>query len=99
MLLQVPIFATAVIAIRRMAFSGWPGFAEGGALWFPNLCAPALDWATMSAPLGAAGLGLPLIIFGASFANTQLTFGPLQSSSQAVGDMTSSCEQPSNFLL
>ncbi|KAK9841634.1 hypothetical protein WJX74_009107 [Apatococcus lobatus] len=98
-LVQVPIFATAVIAIRRMAFSGWPGFADGGALWFPNLCAPALDWSTMNAPLGAAGLGLPLIIFGASFAHTQLTFGPLQSSSRAVGSVRILLEWLSIFML
>ncbi|KAK9821590.1 hypothetical protein WJX81_002469 [Elliptochloris bilobata] len=34
---QAGTFATFVYAVRRMALSDWPGFATGGALWFPDL--------------------------------------------------------------
>ena len=31
---QVPVFVTAVMAVRRMAAAPWPGLDAGGALWF-----------------------------------------------------------------
>ncbi|KAK9826853.1 hypothetical protein WJX81_008126 [Elliptochloris bilobata] len=36
-IVQAGTFATFVYAVRRMALSDWPGFATGGALWFPDL--------------------------------------------------------------
>lgn len=34
---QAGVFSTFVCAVRRMALEAWPGFARGGALWFPDL--------------------------------------------------------------
>lgn len=48
-LLQVPVFASAVLGVRAMAGAGWPGFAEGGALWFPDLTARAVEVVSASA--------------------------------------------------
>ena len=31
------MFSTFVRAVQRMALGDWPGFAAGGALWFPDL--------------------------------------------------------------
>ena len=33
-LLQIPLFVTAVIAVRRMSLGDWPGF-ETGIFWLP----------------------------------------------------------------
>ena len=48
--LQVSVFGTSVLAARAMAAAGWPGFAQGGALWFPDLTKAALviDWGQVS---------------------------------------------------
>jgi YidC/Oxa1 family membrane protein insertase len=51
-LLQLPVFVAAMASIRTMSLTGWPGFAAGGAAWFPDLTQPALDLATMTAPMG-----------------------------------------------
>jgi len=45
-LAQLPVFVTAMWASRRMAAAPWPGFSEGGALWFPDLTLPAVDLST-----------------------------------------------------
>ena len=44
------MFGTSVLAARAMAAAGWPGFAQGGALWFPDLTKAALviDWGQVS---------------------------------------------------
>lgn len=42
-LLQIPVFASAVLGVRAMANAGWPGFGDGGALWFPDLTARAVE--------------------------------------------------------
>lgn len=40
--LQASVFGTSVFAARAMAASDWPGFADGGALWFPDLTKAAV---------------------------------------------------------
>ncbi len=40
--LQATVFGTSVFAARAMAASNWPGFASGGALWFPDLTKAAV---------------------------------------------------------
>ena len=42
-LMQIPVFASAVLGVRAMANAGWPGFSDGGALWFPDLTARAVE--------------------------------------------------------
>ena len=83
--MQLPVFITSVWAIRRMSLSGWPGLSDGGALWFPDLTLPALDLASMTAPLGPAGIVLPVAVAAAMFTNVGLAFGPLQASTAATG--------------
>ena len=51
-LAQLPVFITAMAAIRTMSLSGWPGFSTGGGAWFPDLTLPAMDLATWTAPMG-----------------------------------------------
>jgi len=51
---QVGVWATCVTAVGRMARAGWPGFASGGALWFPNLRQPYCIRHTLDAPPAAA---------------------------------------------
>lgn len=51
-LLQLPVFITAMASIRTMSLQKWPGFESGGAAWFPDLTLPALDFASMTAPMG-----------------------------------------------
>jgi YidC/Oxa1 family membrane protein insertase len=36
-LIQAPVFIAVFLALKRMAEAGWPGFIDGGALWFENL--------------------------------------------------------------
>lgn len=36
-MVQVPVFAVTSMTLRMMGKSGWPGFKEEGALWFPDL--------------------------------------------------------------
>lgn len=39
-LIQMPLFITFFLALRRMAEAGLPDFATGGAAWFMDLSAP-----------------------------------------------------------
>ncbi len=48
------VWATCVTAVGRMARAGWPGFASGGALWFPDLRQPYCVRHTLDAPPAAA---------------------------------------------
>ena len=47
---QISIFGTSVFAARHMAACDWPGFAAGGALWFPDLtkAAAIIHWDQVS---------------------------------------------------
>ena len=42
-LAQLPILAAALLGVRAMAGGDWPGLADGGALWFPDLTARAVE--------------------------------------------------------
>ncbi|KAL0024349.1 hypothetical protein WJX79_002004 [Trebouxia sp. C0005] len=77
---QIPLFVTAVMAVRRMSASEWPGFHTGGLFWFTDLCRPALDLAAVNAPLGSWGMVLPAGVALAMFANIQRSFGSTHSS-------------------
>ncbi|KAL4859761.1 ALBINO3-like protein 2 [Chlorella vulgaris] len=54
-LAQVPVFVTAMTAIRTMSLRGWPGFSNGGTAWFTDLTLPAMDLEAWTAPLVPAG--------------------------------------------
>ena len=56
-LAQLPVFMTAMAAIRTMSLNSWPGFSSGGTAWFTDLTLPAMDLANMVAPLGEGGEG------------------------------------------
>ncbi|DBA80543.1 hypothetical protein WJX77_009280 [Trebouxia sp. C0004] len=77
---QIPLFMTAVMAVRRMSASDWPGFHTGGLFWFTDLCRPALDLAAVNAPLGSWGIVLPAGVALAMLANIQRSFGSTHSS-------------------
>jgi hypothetical protein len=60
---QWPIFLYTAFTIRRMAYADWPGFSDGGALWFKDLTLSALVLqpdGSLLLPMGAPGLLLPL---------------------------------------
>ncbi|EFN57373.1 hypothetical protein CHLNCDRAFT_142761 [Chlorella variabilis] len=73
-LAQLPVFITAMAAIRTMSLSGWPGFSTGGGAWFPDLTLPAMDLATWTAPMGMAGVVLPVGIVLSMLANIDAAF-------------------------
>ena len=49
--------------------------SAGGLGWFSDLCSPALDLASATAPLGSVGAVLPAGVALAMFANVQRSFG------------------------
>ena len=57
-LLQLPIFASAVLGVRAMANAEWPGFREGGALWFSDLTARAVEIVGASSSSAAAAASI-----------------------------------------
>ena len=52
------MFSTFVCAVRRMALEDWPGFARGGALWFPDLRLACRAVYSPDALPAAAGAGM-----------------------------------------
>jgi hypothetical protein len=58
---QATVFGTSVFAARAMAASNWPGFASGGALWFPDLtkAAVVIHWGQVC-PLPSTSTCKPL---------------------------------------
>ncbi|KAL4523864.1 hypothetical protein Ndes2526B_g08095 [Nannochloris sp. 'desiccata'] len=83
-LLQLPVFITAMASIRSMALQRWPGFNTGGTAWFLDLTAPALDVATLSTPMGIAGVVLPLTVAVAMYANIDAAFGATERTATAT---------------
>lgn len=76
--LQLPVFITAVLAVRRMAAQQWPGFSTGGLAWFTDLTSGALVLEPISAPLGSAGIILPATVVGLLLANVNQAIPPTQ---------------------
>ncbi|EIE20465.1 hypothetical protein COCSUDRAFT_67376 [Coccomyxa subellipsoidea C-169] len=77
------VFGTSVFAARAMAASDWPGFASGGALWFPDLtkASVVIHWGqdalstAVAFPYGQLGAVLPIAVALALFANINMSFG------------------------
>jgi len=59
---QVPIFVTLTMSLRRMSENLWPGLVDQGFLIFRDLTPPPLYLDTMSTPFGTAGAIFPLAI-------------------------------------
>ena len=74
-LVHIPVLVTVALAVRGLAASGGHGLGHGGALWFPDLTLPAVDFVQLTAPMGVAGCILPFASAGLFFANTQLSLG------------------------
>jgi YidC/Oxa1 family membrane protein insertase len=74
-LAQIPVFVTALLAVRRLALAPGSPLHAGGAAWAADLTLPALDAASWSAPMGAAGAALPAAATLLMFANIQAAFG------------------------
>lgn len=73
---QFGLFLSAALAVRYMALSDWPGFAEGGVLWFRDLTQPAVS-RYLGTPMGLHGLILPSAIVLLTQLNIRMGFGPL----------------------
>ena len=77
---QAGVFSTFVCAVRRMALEDWPGFARGGALWFPDLRQAARAVYSPDAVPAAAGAGkapwMPVLdLLSARLLTTRNCFG------------------------
>ena len=82
---QIPFFVCAVMAVRRLtAQGGMNGIDAGGALWFQDLTQPAVDLATMTAPMGPYGGILPVLTAAAMFANINLNFAAAAQQSRGM---------------
>lgn len=76
-LAQVPVFISAVWAVRHMAVTNWPGFDTGGTLWFGDLTLRALDLGSLQAPMGPVGVLLPGTVVLLMLITIDSSFGPL----------------------
>ena len=74
---QLPVFVTAVLAVRRLAATPGIGMETGGALWFPNLAEVALHVDAVVAPMGMAGAVLPCATAAALFLNVNSAWGKI----------------------
>lgn len=79
-LIQLPVFITAVLAVRRLAVTPGIGMETGGALWFPNLTEVALHMDAVVAPMGMAGAVLPCATAAALFLNVNSAWGKMAES-------------------
>ena len=78
--IQLPVFITAVLAVRRLAVTPGIGMETGGALWFPNLTEVALHMDAVVAPMGMAGAVLPCATAAALFLNVNSAWGKMAES-------------------
>ena len=62
LVVRLPAFVVVVGAMRRMAELYFPGFEDGGALWFRNLCEPVRAMPQAALLSGACGLGVYLTL-------------------------------------
>jgi len=84
-IVQLPVFITAMLAVRRAALLPCEGMSTGGAAWFMDLTQPALDWGALTAPAGPWGAILPATAVGLMMLNIQQAFGPPDRRTQMMG--------------
>ena len=61
---QVSVLVYGLYSVRYMAKEGWGGLDAGGPFWAVDLTLPAVDVATMTAPLGMQGIVMPAALLG-----------------------------------
>lgn len=61
---QVSVLVYGLYSVRYMAKEGWRGLDAGGPFWAVDLTLPAVDLATMTAPLGMQGIVMPAALLG-----------------------------------
>lgn len=84
-LAQIPFFACAMMAVRRLAAEGATnGLTSGGVLWFGDLTLPAMELTTLSAPMGPYGAILPVVTAAALFANVNANFAAAAQQSRGM---------------
>lgn len=84
-LVQIPLFACCVMAVRRLSQDGANnGFNSGGIAWFVDLTLPAVDVGTMIAPMGSYGGVLPMLTAAALFANVNANFAQAAQKSRGM---------------
>lgn len=74
--MQLPLFVTVVMAVRRMAFQPIEGLETGGIAWFTDLTLPAITINSWNAliPMGNYGIILPVAVTGLTLANIDQAF-------------------------
>lgn len=60
--LQIPFFIAGMATARGLAAARWPGLETGGLAWFSDLTLPALEYSSLTAPMGSLGLVLPAAV-------------------------------------
>ena len=84
-LVQLPVFVSSLLAVRRAALLPLDGMPTGGAAWFTDLTQAAVHWEALSAPAGPLGAVLPATAVGLMLLNIQTAFGPASSRSRMLG--------------
>ena len=84
-LVQLPVFVSAMLAIRRAALLPLDGMVTGGTAWFTDLTQAAVHWEALSAPAGPLGAVLPATAVGLMLLNIHTAFGPAGSRPRMLG--------------
>ncbi len=79
---QVSVLVYGLYSVRYMAKEGWRGLDAGGPFWAVDLTLPAVDVATMTAPLGMQGVVVPAALLG----GFMMTIQKLRPGRKMVGD-------------
>lgn len=82
--IQISVLIYGLYSVRSMSNSHWPGFESGGPPWAVDLTLPAVDWITMSAPLGAPGIIMP----GLLMAGLHISINSIRPKKRRVKDST-----------
>eukprot|EP00890_Picochlorum_soloecismus_P001604 jgi/Picsp_1/2444/NSC_05905-R1_cytochrome oxidase biogenesis family len=86
---NISVLFYGLYSVRHMAAVSWPGFESEGPFWAADLTLPAVDLASMTAPLGMQGVIMP-----ASLVMTlHLTFSRLRQLSMETPSTAQDSEQ------
>jgi len=92
---HVTVLVYGLYSVRYMAKTGWRGFSEGGPSWAVDLTLPAVDVATLTAPLGMHGSIMPAALLGGFL----LSIGRVRPPPQRDGQVFSETEQVQRWAL